>query len=200
MVSFSSTSPAPTTLARRADAFASLVLTGEGERRRVNVSPRRAELTVAVVAAVTAFLDVRTRRFPRLASCLPLRFATDSLPCSTVRALRGVASGAFAAQWHSASVRKSRVILSRFEILAPARGLGIRRTREQALAAGFASVAEWNDAICAQMGKAARINAQIDALLVLVRKVGTRSEYNARCARAHAALLEDYRATALRAA
>jgi hypothetical protein len=194
-------SVAPQSLDKRAHAFAGLIVEEEGERCRLNVGIRRSELTAAVVAAVTEFLDVRARRFPQLTANLARRFAIDRLPVSTVRALRAVACEAFAAQWHPVTApvappRKSLTILSRCEIFVPR--IGVRRTTAQALTAGFSSVAAWTDAIIDRRDAADAMNAQVDALLVLVRKAGARNEYSARCARAHAGLLETYRAAALR--
>jgi hypothetical protein len=59
-------------------------------------------------------------------------------------------------------------------------------------------VSAWTDALIAA-ATVQNLNARIDALLVMVHAAGTHSARSARCARAHAALLEEYRTAALRA-
>jgi len=194
-----------TKTAPRARAFSNLIFVQECERRHLNTQ-RRADLAEDVFRAVVAFLTARLDRFPHLTAALPSRFANDRLPCSTVRNLRRAAVTALDARLcpppakpkrirPPAMRRQPRVILSHFMVFVPREGLARRRTIAQARAAGYPSVAAWIAALTtAPMLTAEQINGRIDALLVLVRKAGARSEYAARCARAHAALLEEARA------
>lgn len=192
----------------RARAFSNLIFAQECERRHLNAE-RRTDLAEDVFRAVVAFLMVRRTRFPHLTATLPDRFVNDRLPCSTVRNLRRAAVRALDARLcpppakprlarPPAGRRQPRVIFSHFMVFVPKEGLARRRTVGQARSAGYPSVSAWTAALTAQpMPTAQLVNERIDALLVLVRKAGEHSEYASRCARAHAALLEEARARML---
>ena len=165
----------------RARAFASLIVSNECQRRQTDArGPRLAELVGTVTAAIALFLAIRCARFPHIAAGLPIRFARDRLPPSTVRALRRTAVRALDAKLARNADRPRcavekpaamhrprpnvRVPVSHGTVFIPAGGLSRHRTIKQALAAGFPTITAWTDTLTnAQQTPAAIYRAAVTA-------------------------------------